>query len=188
MHKRRRIGQGNMGRGFTLIEIMTAVSVFAVVMVISMGAILGVFDANRKSDSLKTVMDNLNFAVDSMSREMRFGKNYHCGTGTLTTPQNCSSGGTLVSFLSSDGQQIAYRLNGTQIEKSVDGGSTYIAVTAPEINIESLSFYVLGASPAPANTLQPRVLIKIKGSAGSKAKTKSDFSLQTLVSQRLQDK
>lgn len=181
--------QQNKTKGFTLIELMTAVSVFAVVMVISMGAILGVFDANRKSESLKTVMDNLNFAVDSMSREMRFGKNYHCGSGTLTVPQNCSTGGgTQVSFLSSGNEQIVYRLTGTQIEKSVDGGLTYISVTAPEIQIESLTFYVLGASPAPANTLQPKVLIKIKGSAGSKIKTKSDFALQTLVSQRLQDK
>ena len=96
-----------MKKGFTLIEIMTSVSVFAIIMVISMGAILGIFEANRKSRTLKAIMNNLNLAVESMSKEMRFGTNYHCGeSGSLTVPQNCPGGDTLVSFLSSEGRQI----------------------------------------------------------------------------------
>jgi len=176
-----------MKKGFTLIEMMTAVSVFLVVMTISMGAILSIFDANRKSESSKTVMDNLNFAVEAMSREIRFGKNYHCGTGgNITLPQNCLSGDSFISFLSSDGIQIVYKLTGSSIEKSVDGGNTYIAVTAPEININSLAFFVVGANPPP-DTLQPKVLIKISGNAGTKINTMSGFTLQTLASQRLID-
>jgi prepilin-type N-terminal cleavage/methylation domain-containing protein len=177
-----------MKKGFTLIEMMTAVTVFLVVMTISMGAILGIFDANRKAESSKTVMDNLNFAVEAMSREIRFGKNYHCiSTGTLTVPQNCPAGDTFLSFLSSDGVQTVYRLNGTSMEKSSDGGSTYTAVTAPEINISSLNFFVVGANPAPGDTLQPKVLIKITGAAGTKTNTITSFTLQTLASQRLID-
>jgi prepilin-type N-terminal cleavage/methylation domain-containing protein len=176
-----------MKKGFTLIEMMTAVSVFLVVMTISMGAILGIFDANRKAESEKTVMDNLNFAVETMSREIRFGTNYHCGTsGNLTSPQNCLSGDTFMSFLSSDGEQIVYRLNGTTMEKSVDGGNNYVAVTAPEINISSLQFFVVGANPPP-DTLQPKVLIKISGSAGAKANTTTSFTIETMASQRLID-
>lgn len=176
-----------MKKGFTLIEMMTAVSVFLVVMTISMGAILGIFDANKKAESSKTVMDNLNFATETMSREIRFGKNYHCGAGgNLASPQNCLSGDSLASFLSSDGIQTVYRLNGTSIEKSIDGGNTYLAVTAPEIKINSLSFYVVGANPPP-DTLQPKVLIKINGTAGAKANTTTSFTLETMASQRLID-
>jgi len=172
-----------MRKGFTLIELMVAMSIFIVVMTISMGSILGVFDANRKSRSLKTVLNNLNLAVESMSKEMRFGKNYHCGSGTVTVPQNCPSGDTLMSFLSSDNIQITYRLNNQTIEKKLDN-SDYIAVTAPEIVIDDLTFYTLGAGTG--NTLQPKVIIKIQSHAGADT-GRSDFTLQTLVSQRVLD-
>ncbi|MCR4279519.1 MAG: prepilin-type N-terminal cleavage/methylation domain-containing protein [Candidatus Zambryskibacteria bacterium] len=167
-------------KGFTLIELLTAVSIFAVVMTISMGSILGVFEANRKARSLKTVMNNLNLAIESLSKEMRFGENYHCGNGPVTNPQNCPSGGTLVSFLSSDDIQITYRLNNQSIEKSVDGGS-YIPVTAPELVVDDLVFYVLGADTD--NTLQPKVIVKVKSHSGT-GRSRTDFTLQTLVSQR----
>lgn len=171
-------------KGFTLIELMVAVSIFIIIMTISMGSIISIFDSNRKSQSLKTVLTNMNIAVESMSKEMRYGKNYHCGfEGTITIPQNCASGDTWISFLSSDNLQITYRLNGQTIEKEVNDGG-YIAVTAPEIVIDDLTFYTLGAGTG--DTLQPKVLIKIKGHAGAN-KGRTEFTLETLVSQRTLD-
>ncbi|MBX4198987.1 prepilin-type N-terminal cleavage/methylation domain-containing protein [Candidatus Parcubacteria bacterium] len=180
-------------KGFTLIEIMTSVAVFAVVMVISMGSILSVLQANRKSESLKTVMDNLNLSVESMSREMRFGMNYNGGlVGDIYSPHNCSDGCDTVAFLANDRRtEIVYRsLSGSgKIEKSTDAGTTYVPVTAPEITIEDLKFYVLGALPSAQEStpLQPKILIKIKGSAGTKASEKTNFTVETLVSQRVLD-
>lgn len=173
----------NFQKGFTLIELMTALSIFAVVMTISMGSILGIFDANRKSRSIRAVMTNLNLAVESMSKEMRYGKKYHCGSGTVTVAQNCPAGDTLMSFLSSDAVQVTYRLNGTALEKQV-GSAGFTPVTAPEVLIDGLTFYTLGAGTD--NSLQPKVLIKIQGHAGT-AKNRSDFTVETLVSQRALD-
>src|SRR3989344_1216880 len=169
-----------MKKGFTLIELMVAVSIFIIIMTISMGSIIGILDANRKSRSLKTVLNNLNLAVESMSKEMRFGKNYHCGSGTITEPQNCPSGGTLMSFLSSDDLQITYRLNGTTIEKKTED-EIYLPVTGPEITIDDLTFFTFGA--AKVDLLLSNVIIKIKSHAGT-GKGQSNFTLQTLVSQR----
>lgn len=162
---------------------MVALSIFIIVMTISMGSIVSIFDADRKSRSLKTVLNNLNLVVESMSREMRYGRNYHCGSGTITLPQNCPGGGTLMSFRSSEGVQITYRLNNQTIEKQLDNG-TFIAVTAPEIIIDDLTFYTLGAGNT--DTLQPKVVIKIKSHAGI-GKSRSDFVLETMVSQRILD-
>lgn len=171
-------------KGFTLIELMTSISIFVIVMTISMGSILGVFDANRKSRSLKTVISNLNLTIESMSKEMRYGDHYHCGSdGTLTVTQNCPAGDTFMSFLSSDNVQTSYRLNGTTIEKQVTGGN-FVAVTGPEVTIDQLTFYTLGAGSA--NTLQPKVVLMIKGHAGT-AKGQTAFTLETLVSQRTID-
>jgi prepilin-type N-terminal cleavage/methylation domain-containing protein len=179
-----------MKRGFTLIEMMVSVSIFIVIMTVSMGALLGVYAANRKFEALKTVMDNLNLSVESMSREMRFGTAYHCDTAggltSVSTPQNCPSGNTAMAFLDEDGTtRIVYEINGTEIDKSTDGGLTYVPVTAPEITITSLNFYVTGATPS--DSFQPKVLIKISGHSGTTADSQTSFTLQTLVSQRSLD-
>lgn len=173
-------------KGFTLIELMVSVSIFIVVMTISMGSILGVFNVNRKSRTMKAVMNSLQLTVDTISREMRYGKNYHCGNqGQDNTPRDCASGDNYVSFLSSEGDQITYRLNNNAIEKSVNGGS-FIPVTGQEITVQSLSFYVIGSDPN--DLLQPKALILVKGYAGTNTRTRSDFALQTLISQRSFDR
>jgi hypothetical protein len=144
---------------------------------------LGIFDANRKTRTLKIAVSNLNLALENMSKEMRYGMNYHCGSGTVTIPQNCPSGDTLFSFLSSEEEQITYRLNNQSIERRIGGGA-YLAMTAPEVVIEDLKFHTLGADTN--NTLQPKTIIVVKGYAGV-GRSRSDFILQTLVSQRAQD-
>jgi len=161
-----------MKRGFTLIELMTAIAIFTIVMTISMGSILNVFDANRKSRSLKTVLNNLNLVVESMSREMRYGKDYR------------PSGNTAITFLSSDGVDISYSFNNNSIEKKV-GNGPYIAMTAPEIIIDDMVFYTRGE--AQGDAFQPKVIMKIKSHAGS-GRSRSDFTLQTMVSQRVLDR
>lgn len=182
---RLRISQraGNKAAGFTLVELLIAIAIFTIIMTLSMGSIVGIFDSNRKVRTLKTVMNNLNLAVESMSKEMRFGKRYHCGAGDVTQVANCGTGGNLMSFLATDGTQITYRLSGSSIEKQVGNGG-YAAVTAPEVVIDDLAFYTLGAGTG--DSLQPKVIIKIKSHAGS-GKERTDFTLETMVSQRALD-
>lgn len=168
-------------QGFTLIELLTALSVFAVIMVISMGSILGIFDANRKSRSLKSVVTNLNLAIENMSKEIKFGDTYHCGTGNLALPQNCASGSTQLSFLDSEGTRITYNMSSGAILREVGGSNDPITLTAPEVVIDDLDFYVLGADTN--NTLQPKVIIKIKAHVGT-GRGRTDLTLQTLLSQR----
>jgi prepilin-type N-terminal cleavage/methylation domain-containing protein len=172
-------------RGFTLIEIMVSVSIFLIMVTVSMGAILGVFTANRKARSMKAAMNNLTLTIDTISREMRFGINYHCSNqGTDTAPRDCPAGSTYVSFLSQDARQITYQLNGAAIEKRVGSGS-FVPITGPEIVVQSLQFYVIGSEKGDG--LQPKALMLVKGYADTNIKTKTTFILQTLISQRQLD-
>ncbi len=50
-------------KGFTLIEIIVSVAIFTVVMLISVGAVLNAVNANRKAQSLNTIVNNLNLAL-----------------------------------------------------------------------------------------------------------------------------
>jgi type II secretory pathway pseudopilin PulG len=180
-----------MKKGFTLVEILVSITLFMVVMTVAMGAVLGIFNANRKTDSMKAVMDNLNATLETMSREMRFGTKYYCGSSYYNpAAQNCPSGSTAISFLTQDNQQVGYDINSTSIVKTVNGAA-HIPVTAPEVVITDLTFYVLGAMPpstdvcdGSSDCLQPRVLIKIKGYAGTKPESRTNFTVQTTVSER----
>lgn len=188
-------GNKNFNRGFTVIELTVALGLFTVVMLISVGALLSIVDANRKARALESVMDNLSFAIENMSRSIRVGDTYHCGTsGSIASPRNCSSGSSFFAFEATDGDssdssdQTVFRLNGNQIERSTDSGSTYLSITSPEISIDSgtgLQFYVVGTGSG--DNQQPRVIMVIRGQAGVKTREVSRFEIQTTVSQRSVD-
>jgi len=176
-------------KGFTLVELLVSISIFLVVMTISLGAVISVVDSNRKSKSIKTVMTNLNSALEIISRDIKFGKNYHCDVtiGTITSPRDCISGANSISFFSNNLIQTNYRLNNSSIEKSTDAGLTYQSITAPDITIQDLDFFVIGSPPAASpdnNFVQPRVLISIRGFSGNQLSTQSSFFVQSTVSQR----
>jgi len=188
------------GKGFTLIEMMVAVTLFSVVMMIGVGALLSLVDANRRAQAINSVMNNLNAALESMTRSIRVGTTYYCQTSptppspsVLGTPQGCTDG-KLLAFESSGGSlnnendQVVYRLNGTQLERSLNSGATWVALTAPEVTINSFSFFVVGAQSfsQSGDTIQPRVLMRVKGSAPVPGGT-TEFNVQASVAQRVLD-
>ncbi len=170
-------------RGFTLVEMIVAVFLFSIVMVVAVGALVSIVQANRKAQSVKSVMNNLNFSLESMTRAIRTGTAYDC-------PGSCQTAGSdSFSFLDKDGRNITYSYgkNGDtgQIFRAI-GTADAQALTAPEVKIDSLQFYLRGESAA--DDVQPRVLIVVKGTAGPDDKTRTEFSLQTLVTQRILDR
>lgn len=179
-------------QGFTLIEVLVSVSIFAIVMFVATGAVFSIVEANKKTHSLKSVMTNLNFALESMARDMRVGTRYSCNDGT-----DCQSGAEKFSYKANrsvDGNgsydpedsndRIEYALSAEgRLTKRISGGSPY-PVTAEEIKIESLRFYVIGAAASDGG--QPKVVISIRGYAGQ-GESRSDFNIQTTVSQRAID-
>jgi len=180
-------------RGFTLIEILIAFAIFAIIMVMAVGSFISLLEANYKAQALKTVVNNLHFALENMSRNIRTGSTYHCGSGgDLSAPRDCADTpeSTFV-FVARDGSRVAYRRNGNTnaIERSI-ASSPYTPLTASDVQVETLHFYVDGADPSNepgSNEEQPRVLIVAKGWMKGKSKVVSRFDIQTLVSQRLLD-
>lgn len=178
-------------KGFTLIEIMVSLSVFIVIMTVSLGSILSILEANDKSQTKKTAMDNLNFALESMSRTVRFGTNYYCGSTSTNPPpaMDCPSGASSLTVRASDGSLVVYGLSGGRLTKTVTMAGVASAaspVTSSEISITRLTFYVFNSGPLP-DLGQPRVIMVVSGTTGSKVSTQSTFNLQTMMSQRKLD-
>jgi prepilin-type N-terminal cleavage/methylation domain-containing protein len=157
-------------KGFTIIEMVVAVGVFAVVITVSLAAFLNVSNIQKRAEALRVINNNLNFSLETMMREIRSGSTYRVG-----------GGGISLTIASVSGGDIIYRLNNGRIEKSVTG-SPFITLTAPEVNITKLLFI---REPLPGPQIQPRITIIINGSAGEKNVIK--LNLQTTISQRKLD-
>ena len=188
-----------MKKGFTLIEVMVSVSIFTMVMLVATGSVFSIVSANQKTHAIKSVMTNLNFALESMMRDIRLGYRYACGSGVpLSSSADCSVGGDVFRFkanrdINGDGNfnsadindQIEYSLSNGQIMKKVyDNTTTSFALTAPEVHVTSLMFYVTGSGSSDGK--QPKVVITVNGYSGT-GNLQSDFNIQTTVSERAID-
>jgi type II secretory pathway pseudopilin PulG len=166
--------------GFTLIEIMVACSIFIIVMMIAIGSIFSLVNANRKSRALSSVVNNLNIGLESMVRDLRTGTNH-----------SIINSGQGISFTDAEFNQVTYSLVSNQgsnsIYKTVSGTRRTRPsglITAPEVAISSMSF--AGRGESPSDNYQPLFLLKIDGSVGG-AKYNSPFMVQTLITQRVLD-
>ena len=190
--------------GFTLIEMIVAIALFSVVMVVAVGALLSLTGANKKAQALQSVMNNLNISIDSIVRNVRMGSKYYCGVGSGTN--DCSTGGTAITFdcnprtpsCAATGGRWGYEIvcpqgfsgNGTcpsggYIARSTNGGTSWSRITAPEVTISSMKFYVVGTTPGTTgDTVQPKVIVVVKGEAGGVGKTNTKFHIQATAVQR----
>ncbi len=186
-------------RGFTLVEMIVAVGLFAVVMVVSIAALLSLVEANRRAQALQSVMNNLNVAVDGMVRSLREGSGYHCGSipvGDATA--DCTEGQDMIAFkpFSTEVTDPPHWLywfeedaNGVgRLYKSEDGTKAGgLPITSPEVVIDSVVFYIIGSTRGGGDTIQPKVTIVIKGTAGHKVTSQTTFHVQATAVQRVLD-
>jgi len=184
-------------RGFTLIEIMVAVSIFAIVAVIATGALVTASNVNRKAQAIKTAIDNLNFAIDSMVLNLGDGSKYHCITSGNVNPNwlptyndtnTCVDGGEAIAFnfgtCSGPGtscDKVIYNYN--NIDGSIQAwrqssGGSFVEVTAPEVKIDNFKVYVYGIG-----TEASRALLVIGGHVNDN--TNTAFNLETTIYARL---
>jgi len=187
------------GGGFTLIETMISVALFIVIVMAGMTSLLNANLLQQKSSDMRSIIDNLSFVMDDMSRNLRTGYDYECITGTTIPDPIVATSGTGcggVAFESTADELttpwayfIGQNSNGKYgIYKSVDGG-TAVQLTPDEVNIDTSKsgFKVYGAEPPTSgDTQQPFVTIKLVGTINSKG-ISTPFSLQTSVSQRKLD-
>lgn len=180
----------HVNKGFTLLEALISVTIFAIVMTIAVGALVTIVDSNRKSQSMQLAVNNVNAAVDHMSWQIRGGSDYYCiNAGGVAVPAvECTTADQQpgIGFTGRDGSTYTYRLVDGRIQRTVDdgGGLAEIAdITSSSnlVTINKLSFSLFGDE---LSGTQPAVTIVVQGEAGVESDTRSDFNIQTSVSER----
>ncbi|MBP9856296.1 MAG: type II secretion system protein [Candidatus Pacebacteria bacterium] len=168
--------QVNKQAGFTLVEMLVAVAIFVIVAMVVTSVFITLANANRKAQSIRLVMDNLNFAIDSVALKMREGSSYKCNTEGNDN-EDCNQ----VNFYTVSNEQITYYLDGGRIYSCYGGfGCTGTPITAPEVTINEFIVFI----HRPEGGGRARAALLIKGVA-SKGKTETTFNIQTTVSERV---
>ncbi len=169
--------------GFTLIELIVSVGLFALVMLLASGAYLMMISLNRQAQGIATGIDNLSFALETMTRDIRTGTGYTCPGGASDCTIDATQGGTF-SFSNTNKVAVSYGLSGSALQETI--GSNQSLLTEPSVTITTLTFYVTGTKPASAGDLQQsRVTIVISGTVSSSASKKpQSFSIETGATMR----
>ena len=184
-----------------MIELLVSMALFIVVITMGVGALMVLINANSKAQNINDSVSNIQFALDSMAREIRTGYAYYCSSGTETTGdinvhQDCNKG-TYLSIIEGgkslthgdDNRRIAYRYNSSDqsIERKIGSGS-WIRLTNPDIAVTGMHFNVANSEPKEdGNELQPNVTIYMSVSVEGVDGTGSSFRLQTTVTKRVLD-
>lgn len=202
-------------QGFSLIEVLVSLSIFTVVVTISVSTLYTLIEANSRTRNSQSIATNLSFTLDSMIREVRTGRDYFCASNNaLSLPvdgdstQDCSSGtgGNMFSFneggqsltggaTPNGSRRIAYKLSdNNKLQRRLGNGnnissanedSDWFDLTSEDVSIDTLRFYVEGSERG--DEIAPVVTVFLSGTVGDENVNQSDFSIQTTIPQRLLD-
>lgn len=204
-------------KGFTLVEMIVVLGLFSFLMTLATGVLYSTQAISVKLQETQAILDNVNLSMDTMAREIRYGSNFHC-TNTLNNSssslrKNClfeSGGGKIIIFRpnnsATSSDRVAYYSSSTSYgnvilkdEYTESGTSTY-QITANDVKINSLVFYVDGANSMGTSTgenaddvhdyIQPFIIVTISGETRplSIRASSTKFSIEASLSARELDK
>lgn len=183
-------------KGFTLVEMMIATTLFSIVMLMGVGSLVVSSNASKAAQKLRIAVDNVNFAMESMTRELRMGTRYYCGGDmNLGDVQDCTSQnspGDIITFNTQAGKRVGYyregRGDGTYtLKRCIDDTSHCSPIVSSDVNVKQLSFFVMGSDYSITDKVQPSVVILMEVAVKVKNDT-TNFFVQTIASQRSAEK
>ena len=157
-----------MKKGFTIIELMVAMTIFIVVISISSGVFINSLNTQRAVLALMAANDNASLTIEQISREIRTGSQFQ--TNAI---------GDRLDFVSAGGNSVMYQLQNGAIIRNGE------AMTASNVRIDYLLFKLQGE--VPDDRKSTRVTINLGVSAMGKGLTGFLTNIQTTIAVRLLD-
>ncbi|MBI3442776.1 MAG: prepilin-type N-terminal cleavage/methylation domain-containing protein [Candidatus Sungbacteria bacterium] len=182
-NRKREYGDG----GFTLVEIMVAVGIFAFIMLATVGIMITVIHTQERIARTQATQDNARFSLELITKEMRTGVNYQVGAVCAADGSEIHFTGTSgkrVYYLDPNGSGKIYRATGDIIDADQCANATnsqFNEFTGDQVFVERLAFTLRGekAPNARASDGQAMAIITMK--------VRPDLNLQTTIVQRIRD-
>lgn len=157
-----------MKKGFTIIELMVAMTIFIVVISISSGVFINSLKTQRAVLALMAANDNASLTIEQISRQIRTGSEFQT-----------NGSGDRLDFVSAGGNPVFYQLQSGAIIRNGE------AITAGNVKIEYLLFKLQGE--VPDDRKSTRVTINLGVNAVGKGLTGFTTNIQTTIAVRRLD-
>lgn len=201
-------------QAFSLVEILVVLGLFSSISTLVLGALFNAQAINGRLQQTQAILDNVNLSTQTVTRDIRFGTDFYCTTtvpaGVYAVPtvrKSCSYengvAGKVLIFRPSNAtanlDRVAYYVSSGVLYKNeyFSGVASTIQMTADDVVVEAVNFYVDGANTSDGTSdegnvsdfRQPIITFIISGRAKSYNSTRApiSFSLQTHVSSRALD-
>ncbi|MFA5360308.1 MAG: FISUMP domain-containing protein [Patescibacteria group bacterium] len=183
-------------KGFSFIELVVSVAIFSVLVISSTEIFKLVIDGQRNSISAQNVQENIRYAMERMTKEMRMAQisNTDCYAGATNKVFNTSPDGQELYFKNQNGDCVHYVLDigSIFVEMSYDENYMYEPLTSfaqPEYNIpgiiiNNLQFYVKDDPIGSLKSSQPYVTMMMDAKAFGQAMHEQKMKIQMTVSSR----
>lgn len=161
--------------GYSLIELLVSIGIFSIVVTIMASMFMMSLRGQRKAFTVQNVADNVRYAMEIMSKEVRMGSNLNLVSPTdlRFTSNMPGRNGTTVEFTLAGGQIM--------FDDDIFAAPAATAITSANVSITGLNF-----SLHPATGTQRRVLISVQASsAGIAADASSSINLETVMAPRI---
>lgn len=176
----------NSSDGFTLIEIIVAVSIFALITLATVQIMLIVIRAQETITRTQAIQDNARFSLELITKEMRTGIGYQIRNvctppGSLAEIHFTSTSGLRVYYLDPGGSGKIYRATGVDVNNGAQCGLTpgvFNEFTGDQVFVERLAFILHGQDPS-ATDGQAMATITMH--------IRPNLDLQTTIVQRVRD-
>jgi len=153
--------------GLTLVELLVAVSIFAIVALAATSIFIKVMNVQKKAFAIQEVQDNISYAMGMISKEIRM-------MSEITTKDTVS---TTLNFKNSKEEDVVYNLSNGQLLRNGK------PITSSKVTVEELKFYVndwdITNGPQPRITINMVMKISDSNLGGTKMR------LQTTLTGRI---
>ncbi|MBN2197881.1 prepilin-type N-terminal cleavage/methylation domain-containing protein [Candidatus Wolfebacteria bacterium] len=161
-------------RGFTIVELLIAMTLFVVFIGISTGSFIRILRTQRLITSLMEASSNASLTLEQISREIRTGSEFNV------------IGENELRFLNTEGVATIYRLKDKSIEKGAGSdfdNIVYKKITADNIKINNFNIFILENDLD--NRFQPRITIGLSVAVDYEQIKNITINIQTTVSSRV---
>jgi len=174
--------------GFTLVEAMVSVAIFAILMVSATDIFLSIVRSQRNTLSSKNAQEAVNYALEIMSKELRMAKvdDGYCEAAQKVYAVFDENGqpvdkGPTIKFRNYEDKCVVYGLDnaGGRLKVTRDGSWAYM--TPANITISDLSFYVQNSD---IQNEQPLVTVRFILSYFNSETGQQTMQVQTSISSR----
>jgi prepilin-type N-terminal cleavage/methylation domain-containing protein len=176
--------------GFTLVEAMVTVAIFAILMVSATDIFLSIVRSQRNTLSSKNAQEAVNYALEVMSKELRMAKvdDGYCGAAQKVyavfdeNGQPVDSGnGSTIKFRNYEDECVVYELDNSNGRLKVTRNGSWAYMTPVNITINNLSFYV---QYSDIQSEQPLVTVRFILSYFNSETGQQTMQVQTSISSR----